>query len=72
MLGGMALPAERAYAEVTAAVIDREVQAIAERAFHLALDVLTERRAALDATARKLLAQETLDAGEIAAAMQAA
>ena len=72
MLGGIAMPAERAYAEVTAAVIDREVQAIAERAFHLAVDVLTERRAALDATARKLLEQETLDAGEIAAAMKAA
>jgi cell division protease FtsH len=72
MLGGIAMPAERAYAEVTAAVIDREVQAIAERAFHLAVSVLTERRAALEATARKLLAQETLDAAEIAVAMKPA
>jgi len=67
MLGGMALPAERAYAETTASAIDREVHDIAQRAFDLAVAVLTERRALLDTTARKLLAQETLEADDITA-----
>jgi cell division protease FtsH len=67
MLGGMALPAERAYAETTATAIDREVHDIAQRAFELAVAVLTERRALLDRTARKLLAQETLEAEDITA-----
>ncbi len=66
-LGGMALPAERAYADSTASTIDREVHDIAERAFGRAVAVLTERRILLDATARKLLAQETLEAGDITA-----
>ncbi len=67
MLGGMALPAERAYAETTASAIDREVHDIAQRAFDLAVAVLTERRPLLDRTARKLLAQETLEAEDITA-----
>jgi cell division protease FtsH len=66
-LGGMALPAERAYADSTASTIDREVHDIAERAFTRAVAVLTERRILLDATARKLLAQETLEADDITA-----
>ncbi len=67
MLGGMAVPAERAYAETTASAIDREVHDIAQRAFDLAVAVLTERRPLLDTTARKLLAQETLEAEDITA-----
>jgi cell division protease FtsH len=63
----MALPAERAYADSTASKIDREVHDIAQRAFDRAVAVLTERRALLDTTARKLLAQETLEAEDITA-----
>ena len=65
MLGGMAMPAERAYAETTASQIDREVHDLAERAFNRAVELLTERRALLDATAHTLLEAETLDAAAI-------
>jgi len=67
MLGGIALPAERAYAETTASEIDREVHDIAQRAFERAVTLLTERRALLDVTAQQLLAQETLEADDITA-----
>jgi cell division protease FtsH len=67
MLGGMALPAERAYADSTASAIDREVHDTAQRAFDRAVAVLTERRPLLDRTAQKLLAQETLEAEDITA-----
>jgi len=66
-LGGMAMPADRAYADSTASKIDREVHDIAERAFGRAVEVLTARRTLLDATSHKLLAQETLEAGDITA-----
>ena len=65
MLGGMAMPAERAYAETTATSIDREVHDIAQLAFDRAVAVLSERRTLLDATAHKLLDQETLEADDI-------
>ena len=61
----MAMPAERAYAETTASQIDREVHDLAERAFNRAVELLTERRALLDATAHTLLEAETLDAAAI-------
>jgi len=67
MLGGMAMPAERAYAETTATSIDREVHDIAQLAFDRAVAVLSERRTLLDATAHKLLDQETLEADDITA-----
>jgi cell division protease FtsH len=67
MLGGIAMPAERNYAETTASEIDREVHDIAGRAFDRAVALLTARRPALDATAQALLARETLDADDIAA-----
>ncbi|MCC6720332.1 MAG: ATP-dependent zinc metalloprotease FtsH [Acetobacteraceae bacterium] len=67
MLGGMAMPAERAYADTTASTIDREVQDLAQQAFDRAVGVLNERRAQLDATAAKLLESETLDTAQIAA-----
>ncbi len=67
MLGGIALPAERAYAETTASEIDREVHDIAQRAFDRAVGLLTERRALLDVTAKQLLDKETLEADDITA-----
>ena len=65
MLGGMAIAAERAYGETTASQIDREVHDLAEHALDRAVTILTERRPLLDATARKLLETETLDAAAI-------
>ena len=66
-LGGMAMPAERAYAETTATEIDREVHDISSAAFDRAVALLTERRSLLNESALKLLAQETLVAEELLA-----
>jgi cell division protease FtsH len=59
-------PHERDYAEKTAATVDEEVRANVEMAFQHALDLLRERRAVLDRTARRLLETETLDETELA------
>src|SRR6202158_3106066 len=58
-------PHERDYAEKTAATVDEEVRAIAEKAFQRALDLLKERRAVLDRTAQRLLEKETLEEAEL-------
>jgi cell division protease FtsH len=58
-------PHEREYAENTAATVDEEVRANVEKAFHRALDLLRERRAVLDRTARRLLETETLEEMEL-------
>src|SRR6195256_5344359 len=58
-------PHERDYAEKTAATVDDEVRAIVEKAFQRALDLLKERRAVLDRTARRLLETETLEETEL-------
>ncbi len=59
-------PRDRDYAEKTAATVDEEVRAIVEKAFQRALDLLRERRAILDRTARRLLETETLEEAELA------
>jgi cell division protease FtsH len=59
-------PHERDYAEKTAATVDEEVRANVEKAFQRALDLLRERRAVLDRTARRLLETETLEEMELA------
>src|SRR5437763_1881787 len=59
-------PRDRDYAEKTAATVDEEVRAIVEKAFQRALDLLRERRAVLDRTARRLLGTETLEEAELA------
>ena len=58
-------PHEREYAENTAATVDEEVRANVEKAFQRALDLLRERRAVLDRTARRLLETETLEEMEL-------
>ncbi len=59
-------PRDRDYAEKTAATVDEEVRAIVEKAFQRALDLLRQRRAVLDRTARRLLETETLEEAELA------
>ena len=59
-------PRDRDYAEKTAATVDEEVRAIVEKAFQRALDLLRERRAVLDRTARRLRETETLEEAELA------
>src|SRR5438094_5106522 len=59
-------PHDRDYAEKTAATVDEEVRANVEKAFQRALDLLRERRAVLDRTARRLLETQTLEAIELA------
>ncbi len=56
---------EREYAEKTAAAVDEEVRAIVDRTFGKALDLLKNRRALLERTARRLLEKETLEEAEL-------
>jgi cell division protease FtsH len=58
-------PHDRDYAEKTAATVDEEVRSIVDRAFQRALELLRDRRAALDRTARRLLEKETLEEMEL-------
>src|SRR2546421_656645 len=59
-------PRDRDYAEKTAPTVDQEARAIVEKSFQRALDLLRERRAVLDRTARRLLETETLEEAELA------
>jgi cell division protease FtsH len=64
---GFPLPQrEEDYADETAAVIDNEVRRIVQTAIDRALDVLREKRDALERSARKLLEKETLDEKDLA------
>jgi len=60
-------PQERDYGEATADAIDAEVRSIVDRAFDRTVALLTERRAMLEKTARRLLEKETLDEEELKA-----
>ncbi|HEY7478151.1 MAG TPA: ATP-dependent zinc metalloprotease FtsH [Actinomycetota bacterium] len=54
------------YSDAVAFEIDQEVRRLIDEAHDLALDILTERRAKLDALADLLLEKETLDREEVA------
>jgi cell division protease FtsH len=56
---------ERDYAESTAAVVDAEVCDIVDRAFQRTLSLLQDCRPLLEATAKRLLAKETLEEAEL-------
>ena len=56
---------DRSYSDETATAIDDEVRAIVQRAMDRTIEVLTERRAMLETTARRLLEKETLDEAEL-------
>jgi cell division protease FtsH len=58
-------PAERDYAEETAAAIDEEVRGIVQTAMDRALEILRSRRDTLERCARRLLEVETLDEKEL-------
>jgi len=58
---------ERAYSDQTAANVDEEVRRIVDETFERTVELLKERRDALERTARRLLAKETLDEQEIRA-----
>jgi cell division protease FtsH len=57
---------ERDFGEATSDAIDEEVRRIIEAAFQRTLDLLRERRPALEEGARRLLEKETLEADELA------
>ena len=57
----------RLFSDETARVIDESVRSIVNAAFERALVLLRSHRAVLDAGARKLLAEETLERGELEA-----
>jgi cell division protease FtsH len=56
---------ERSYSDETASAVDEEVRAIVDRVFDQTVALLTDRRAILEATARRLLEKETLDEAEL-------
>jgi cell division protease FtsH len=56
---------ERSYSDETATAIDDEVRDIVQRAMDRTIELLTERRALLETTARRLLEKETLDEAEL-------
>jgi cell division protease FtsH len=56
---------ERDYAEKTAATVDEKVRTIIDKTFQRTLDLLKERRAVLERTARRLLEKETLEEAEL-------
>lgn len=58
-------PQERSYSDETASAVDEEVRRIVDQTFDRVVNLLTERRDALERTARKLLEKETLGADEI-------
>ncbi|UUP19540.1 ATP-dependent zinc metalloprotease FtsH [Nitratireductor thuwali] len=58
-------PQERCYSDETAAAVDEEVRRIVDETFGRTVALLTERRDALERTARRLLEKETLDEREI-------
>ena len=58
---------ERAYSDQTAANVDEEVRRIVDETFERTVELLKERRDALERTARRLLVKETLDEQEIRA-----
>jgi len=65
-LGEAGLAAQpRGYSEATAREIDSSVRAIVAAAFKRTVDLLTARRALLDASAAELLAKETLNEPEL-------
>jgi cell division protease FtsH len=64
---GMTMPGERRYSDATAHAIDEAVQAIVERVFARAVEVLEQRRKVLDHGAAQLLEHETLDEPALAA-----
>lgn len=60
-LGGAVSFEERNFSEATALAVDKEVSSLLETAHEVAKQVLTSKRATLDAIAKELLEKETLD-----------
>ncbi len=60
-------PQEHDYSDETAATVDEEVRRIVDEAFSHAASVLTERREALEQSARLLLEKETIGEDDLAA-----
>lgn len=67
---GREMHENRDYSEETARAIDSEVSKLVNEAFERATQILTEKRAILDAIAKALLAQETLEKEEFDAIVQ--
>jgi len=58
---GRELTTERNYSEETARLIDAEVKRLIDEAYNRAREVLTDRRAKLDAIAAYLIEHETIE-----------
>ena len=64
-LGAQSGPGEVLHAEQTIREIDMEVKAILDEAFHTSMEILTDRREALEHMTRELLEHETMDAAQL-------
>ena len=64
-LGGLGLEGPREYSEETAREIDMEVRKIIQDALDEVRKILVDRRAALDAVAKRLMEKETIDGKEL-------
>jgi len=64
-LEGQGVTEERNYSEQTAEAIDAEVREIVEQQHQRVTEILTRRRAALDALARRLLEKEVISGEEV-------
>ncbi|MFB9949337.1 ATP-dependent zinc metalloprotease FtsH [Rhizobium puerariae] len=60
-------PQEHEYSDETAAAVDEEVRRIVDETFDRTVAILTERRNALEQSARLLLEKETLDENDLTA-----
>jgi cell division protease FtsH len=66
---GRELGEQRDYSEATARQIDHEIQRLIDHAYQRAVAMVTAHRESLEHLARLLLQRETLDAGELRAAL---
>jgi cell division protease FtsH len=64
-LGGLSLEGPREFSEETAREIDLEIRKIVEEALDEVRKILTDRRAALEAVAKRLMEKETIDGKEL-------
>ncbi len=62
---GREISEQKDYSERTALEIDREISKLIEEGYNTAKRILTENRSKLEALARKLIEQETLEGGDL-------
>ena len=67
----MGLPSKREYSEETAEVIDREVKAILDRQYEVAIEILTKNKPVLEEGAALVLKEENIEGKQLKALLEA-